>query len=199
MYFWVDGVHFGARMEDASQCMLVMIGATKNGDKELLAISDGYRESEQSWLELLNDLKRRGLEKPPKLAIGDGALGFWKALGQVYGTTRWQRCWMHKSVNVWTSCQRAFNRERKTICIRYGWPRRRSKRRKRSSTLFKAMSEYPKATECLAKDREALLTFYDFPAEHWIHLRTTNPIDSTIVTVRLRTNKTRGMLTRERC
>lgn len=198
VYFWVDGVHFGARMEDASQCMLVVIGATKNGDKELLAISDGYRESEQSWLELLNDLKRRGLEKPPKLAIGDGALGFWKALGQVYGTTRWQRCWMHKSGNVLDKLPKSIQPRAKDNLHQIWMAEMKEQAEKAFEHFIQSYeAKYPKATECLAKDREALLTFYDFPAEHWIHLRTTNPIESTFATVRLRTNKTRGMLTRD--
>jgi transposase-like protein len=198
VYVWVDGIHFGARMEDASQCMLVVIGATKDGDKELLAIVDGYRESEQSWLETLNDLKRRGLKTAPKLAIGDGALGFWKALPQVFGETRWQRCWMHKSGNVLDKLPKHIQGRAKQNLHEIWMAETKAEAEKAFAHFIESYeAKYPKATECLAKDREVLLTFYDFPAEHWTHLRTTNPIESTFATVRLRTAKTRGMLTRD--
>lgn len=198
VYLWVDGIHFGARMEDAAQCMLVIIGATKNGDKELLAIVDGYRESEQSWLEALNDLKRRGLKTAPKLAVGDGALGFWKALPQVFGETRWQRCWMHKTGNVLDKLPKNIQSRAKEN-LHQIWMAETKFEAEKAFTHFIESYEakYPKAAECLAKDRDVLLTFYDFPAEHWVHLRTTNPIESTFATVRLRTAKTRGMLTRD--
>lgn len=198
VYFWVDGIHFGARMEDASQCMLVIIGATKSGDKELLAIADGYRESEQSWLEALNDLKRRGLKVGPKLAVGDGALGFWKALPQVFGETRWQRCWMHKTGNVLDKLPKNVQARAKEN-LHQIWMAETKQAAEKAFDHFVQSYEakYPKATECLVKDRDVLLTFYDFPAEHWLHLRTTNPIESTFATVRLRTAKTRGMLTRD--
>ncbi len=169
VYLWVDGIHFGVRLEDAAQCILVVIGATADGKKELLALADGYRESEPSWREVLLDLKARGLTLDPHLAIGDGALGFWKALPQVYGTTRGQRCWVHKTANVLNKLPK---------------------------------SQQPKAKAALheiwmaATRQEALLPFYDFPAEHWIHLRTTNPIESTFATVRLRTAKS-GCVSRE--
>ncbi|MBL8085900.1 MAG: IS256 family transposase [Candidatus Obscuribacter sp.] len=198
VYFWVDGVHFGARMEDASQCMLVVIGATKSGTKELVAIRDGYRESEQSWLELLNDLKHRGLSISPKLAIGDGALGFWKALPQVFGPTRWQRCWMHKSGNVLDKLPKHAQPRAKDNLHQIWMAETKAEAEKAFDHFIESYeAKYPKATECLVKDRDVLLTFYDFPAEHWTHLRTTNPIESTFATVRLRTNKTRGMLTRD--
>jgi transposase-like protein len=198
VYLWVDGVHFGARMEDAAQCMLVIIGATKHGDKELLAIVDGYRESEQSWLEALNDLKRRGLAVAPKLAVGDGALGFWKALPQVFGETRWQRCWMHKTGNVLDKLPKHIQARAKENLHQIWMAETKEKAEKAFDHFVESYeAKYPKATECLAKDRDVLLTFYDFPAEHWIHLRTTNPIESTFATVRLRTAKTRGMLTRD--
>lgn len=198
VYFWVDGVHFGARMEDASQCMLVVIGATKHGTKELVAIRDGYRESEQSWLELLNDLKLRGLTISPKLAIGDGALGFWKALPQVFGPTRWQRCWMHKSGNVLDKLPMHAQPRAKDNLHQIWMAETKEEAEKAFDHFIESYeAKYPKATECLAKDRDVLLTFYDFPAEHWTHLRTTNPIESTFATVRLRTTKTRGMLTRD--
>jgi len=198
VYFWVDGIHFGARMEDASQCMLVVIGATKHGDKEMLTIVDGYRESEQSWLEALNDLKRRGLKTAPKLAIGDGALGFWKALPQVFGETRRQRCWMHKTGNVLDKLPKSIQGRAKEN-LHQIWMAETKENAEKAFDHFVESYEakYPKATECLSKDRDVLLTFYDFPAEHWLHLRTTNPIESTFATVRLRTAKTRGMLTRD--
>ncbi len=198
VYFWVDGVHFGARMEDASQCMLVIIGATKHGDKELLAIVDGYRESEHSWLEALSDLKRRGLKVAPKLAVGDGALGFWKALPQIFGETRWQRCWMHKTGNVLDKLPKNIQARAKENLHQIWMAETKVDAEKAFDHFIESYeAKYPKATECLAKDRDVLLTFYDFPAEHWIHLRTTNPIESTFATVRLRTAKTRGMLTRD--
>lgn len=198
VYFWVDGVHFRARMEDASQCMLVVIGTTKHGNKELIAIQDGYRESEQSWLELLNDLKRRGLEIGPKLAVGDGALGFWKALPQVFGATRRQRCWMHKTGNILDKLPKHVQARAKDNLHQIWMAETKDEAEKAFEHFVQSYeAKYPKATECLVKDREPLLTFYDFPAEHWCHLRTTNPIESTFATVRLRTTKTRGMLTRD--
>jgi len=198
VYLWVDGIHFGARMEDASQCMLVIIAATKHGQKELLGIVDGYRESEHSWLELLNDLKRRGLEKAPKLAVGDGALGFWKALSKVFGETKRQRCWMHKTGNILDKLPKHAQARAKDN-IHQIWMAETKEEAEKAFDHFVESYEakYPKAAECLTKDRDVLLTFYDFPAEHWIHLRTTNPIESTFATVRLRTTKTRGMLTRD--
>lgn len=198
VYIWVDGIHFGARMEDASQCMLVVIGATKHGDKEMLTIVDGYRESEQSWLEAMNDLKRRGLNTAPKIAVGDGALGFWKALPQVFGETRWQRCWMHKTGNVLDKLPKHIQGRAKENLHQIWMAETREKAEKAFDHFIESYeAKYPKAAECLAKDREVLLAFYDFPAEHWVHLRTTNPIESTFATVRLRTAKTRGMLTRD--
>jgi transposase-like protein len=198
VYFWVDGIHFGARMEDASQCMLVIIGATKHGEKELLTIVDGYRESEQSWLEALSDLKRRGLRIAPKIAVGDGALGFWKALPQVFGETRRQRCWMHKTGNVLDKLPKNIQARAKENLHQIWMAETKADAEKAFDHFIESYeAKYPKAAECLAKDREVLLTFYDFPAEHWLHLRTTNPIESTFATVRLRTTKTRGMLTRD--
>lgn len=178
--------------------MLVIIGATKHGTKELIALVDGYRESEQSWLEALNDLKRRGLKAAPKIAVGDGALGFWKALPQVFGETRWQRCWMHKTGNVLDKLPKAIQGRAKQNLHQIWMAETKSEAEKAFDHFIESYeSKYPKATECLAKDRDVLLTFYDFPAEHWVHLRTTNPIESTFATVRLRTAKTRGMLTRD--
>jgi transposase-like protein len=178
--------------------MLVVIGATKYGDKELLAIVDGYRESEQSWLETLNDLKRRGLKTAPKLAVGDGSLGFWKALPQVFGETRWQRCWMHKTGNVLDKLPKSVQGRAKQNLHEIWMAESKADAEKAfNHFILSYEAKYPKATDCLAKDREVLLTFYDFPAEHWTHLRTTNPIESKFATVRLRTTKTRGMLTRD--
>lgn len=198
VYFWVDGVHFGARMEDEKQCILVVLGATADGRKELVGMTDGYRESEQSWYELLVDLKKRGLKAAPKLAVGDGALGFWKALPKVFGKTRRQRCTVHKTVNVLDKLPKSAQKKAKSHLQEIWMAETKENAEKAFDYFIEAYgAKYPKAAECLAKDREDLLTFYDFPAEHWIHIRTTNPIESTFATVRLRTTKTRGMLTRD--
>lgn len=197
VYIWVDGVHFGVRLEDASQCILVVIGATVDGKKELLAMLDGYRESSESWKELLLDLKQRGLTVDPKVAIGDGALGFWKALPQVFGTTREQRCWVHKTANVLNKLPKGQQAKAKAA-LHEIWMAESRATAEQAFDHFQTTYEakYAKAAECLAKDRQALLTFYDFPAEHWAHIRTTNPIESTFATVRLRTAKTRGCVSR---
>ena len=197
VYFWVDGVYFETRLEEARHCILVIIGADANGQKEIVGLWDGYRESEQSWKELLLDLKSRGLEHGPALAVGDGALGFWKALRQVYGQTRWQRCWVHKTANVLDKLPKALQPQAKQR-LQAIWMAPDRQRATLAFDLCIAAYEgkYPKAAECLAQDREVLLAFYDFPAEHWGHIRTTNPIESTFATVRLRTNKTRGCLSR---
>lgn len=198
VYFWVDGVHFGARMEDEKQCILVVLGATADGRKELVGMTDGYRESEQSWYELLVDLKKRGLKTAPKLAVGDGALGFWKALPKVFGKTRRQRCTVHKTVNVLDKLPKSAQSKAKHHLQEIWMAETKENAEKAFDYFVEAyQAKYPKATQCLEKDREDLLTFYDFPAEHWIHIRTTNPIESTFATVRLRTAKTRGCLTRE--
>ena len=197
VYLWADGVHFGVRLEDASQCILVVIGATVDGKKELLAMLDGYRESAESWKELLLDLKQRGLTVDPKVAVGDGALGFWKALPQVFGTTREQRCWVHKTANVLNKLPKSQQAKAKAD-LHEIWMAESRATAEQAFDHFLTTYEvkYPKASECLAKDRDTLLTFYDFPAEHWIHIRTTNPIESTFATVRLRTAKTRGCVSR---
>lgn len=198
IYLWVDGIHFGVRLDDAAQCILVVIGATSEGKKELVALSDGYRESEASWREVLLDLKARGLQMDPKVAVGDGALGFWKALPQVFGTTRCQRCWVHKTANILNKLPRSQQPKAKAA-LHEIWlaATRQAAENAFDHFLTVYRPKYPKAAECLKKDREALLTFYDFPAEHWVHLRTTNPIESTFATVRLRTDKTRGCVSRE--
>ncbi len=198
VYFWADGIYFGARMEEEKQCILVIIGATDTGRKELIAIADGYRESAQSWREVLLDLKRRGLKKGPELATGDGALGFWKALREVYGETREQRCWVHKTSNVLNKVPKGLQNKAKSH-LQDIWM---AETRKGAESAFDFFLEaygakYPKATACLAKDRGVLLTLYDFPAEHWTHVRTTNPIESTFATVRLRTYRTKGCLSRK--
>jgi transposase-like protein len=197
VYFWVDGVYFETRLEDARHCILVIIGADASGHKELVGLWDGYRESEQSWQELLLDLKSRGLEHGPTLAIGDGALGFWKALRHVYGQTRWQRCWVHKTANVLDKLPKDLQPQAKQR-LQAIWMAPDRQRAAMAFDLFITTYEakYPKAADCLAHDREVLLAFYDFPAEHWGHIRTTNPIESTFATVRVRTDKTRGCLSR---
>jgi putative transposase len=192
VYFWVDGIYFDARL-DERQCILVVIGATEQGRKELVAITDGYRESELSWREVLLDLKARGLVIGPKLAIGDGSLGFWKALRQVYGEAREQRCWVHKTANVLNKLPKALQSKAKQQ-LQDIWM---AETRQAADAAFDFFVEvygakYDKAVTCLNKDRDVLLAFYDFPAEHWKHIRTTNPIESTFATVRLRTEKTKG-------
>jgi transposase-like protein len=201
VYLWADGVYFTVRLDsDDRQCILVLIGATKDGRKELVAVQDGYRESEQSWYELLLGLKSRGLAVGPKLAVGDGALGFWAALRKVYPQTGEQRCWMHKSGNVLDKLPKSVQPRAKDD-LHQIWM---AETRDEAATAFdhfleKYGAKYPKATECLAKDREVLLAFYDFPAEHWKHLRTTNPIESTFATVRLRHRRTKGSGSRAAC
>jgi len=192
VYFWADGIYCNVRMADR-QCLLVIIGATDDGHKELVAIEGGFRESEQSWLEVLVDLKRRGLQTPPELAVGDGALGFWKAISKAYDTTRWQRCWVHKTANVLNKLPKSLQTKAKER-LHQIWMADNKAAAEQSFDAFIQTYEakYPKAVECLVNDREALLTFYDFPAEHWRHIRTTNPIESTFATVRLRTAKVRS-------
>jgi putative transposase len=200
VYVWADGVHFNIRLEGGRQCVLVLMGATADGKKELIAIADGYRESEQSWKELLLDVKARGLEIEPALAVGDGVLGFWKAMRQVWDTTKEQRCWVHKTANVLDKLPKGSQPKAKGMLHEIYQAEGRAKAEKAFDlfvTTFEA--KYPKATGCLAKDREALLAFYDFPAEHWRHIRTTNPIESTFATVRLRTVKTKGSGSRTAC
>ena len=193
VYVWADGIYTNVRLEEDRVCMLVLMGATKEGKKELIAVASGFRESEQSWTELLLDLQARGLVIAPKLAIGDGALGFWKALRKIYPKTREQRCWVHKTANVLDKLPK---RQQPTAKARLHdiWMAATREEAIKAFNLFLATygAKYPRACECLAKDREAVLCFYDFPAEHWGHLRTTNPIESTFATVRLRTKRTKG-------
>jgi putative transposase len=197
LYFWADGIYFQPRMEHDKQCILVIIGADQWGRKELLAIADGYRESAQSWREVLLDLKHRGLKAAPELAIGDGALGFWKALREIHPMTREQRCWLHKTGNVLNSFPKSLQAKAKGHLQDIWMAETRDQAKKAFDFFLQAYgAKYHKAAQCLAKDRDTLLTFYDFPAEHWKHLRTTNPIESTFATVRLRTIKTKGCLSR---
>jgi transposase-like protein len=197
VYVWVDGVHLQARMEENKHCILVVMGATSEGKKELIAIGDGYQESEQAWLELLLGLRRRGLSVSPKLAVGDGALGFWKALPQVYGDTRQQRCWVHKTQNVLAKLPKRQQTKAKSGLQDIWMAATRTDAEAAFEQFVRAYQDkYPHAATCLAKDRDDLLAFYDFPAAHWQHIRTTNPIESTFATVRLRTAKTRNTFSR---
>jgi len=200
VYVWADGIHVKVRLEDDAnkkQCILVLMGATADGKKELIAVLDGYRESEQSWSELLLDLKQRGLKRAPKIAVGDGALGFWAALRKVFPETREQRCWVHKTANVLNKMPKSVQPKAKGD-LHEIWQAETKADALAAFNHFleKYDAKYEKACECLRKDRDVLLTFYDFPAEHWGHLRTTNPIESTFATIRLRHRKTKGNGTR---
>jgi len=195
VYFWADGIYVQARLEDDAQCLLVIIGATPEGNKELVGLTDGVRENAQSWKGLLLDLKRRGLVIGPELAIADGALGFWQAIEEVWPKTRGQRCWVHKTANVLNRLPKSQQSKAKRA-LQDIWM---AETKNDANAAFDAFVEnyavkYDKAVACLTKDREALLAFYDFPAEHWKHLRTTNPIESTFATVRHRTVRSKGCL-----
>ena len=192
VYIWADGIYCNVRMEER-QCLLVIIGATEDGKKELLALDSGFRESELSWMESLLDLKHRGLKTAPELAIGDGALGFWKALAKVYDKTRWQRCWVHKTANILNKLPKSMQAKAKEKLHQIWMAPDKAEAQSHFDDFISIYeAKYPKAAKCLEKDRDVLLTFYDFPAEHWRHIRTTNPIESTFSTVRLRTAKVRG-------
>lgn len=195
VYVWADGIYLQARLEDEKQCILVLIGATPEGKKELIGFTDGARESAQDWRELLLDLKARGLATAPQLAVADGGLGFWKALGEIWPMTREQRCWVHKTANVLNKLPKSQQPKAKRS-LQEIWM---AETRAEAVVAFDAFIEnyrlkYEKAADCLAKDREVLLAFYDFPAEHWKHLRTSNPIESTFATVRHRTIRAKGCL-----
>jgi transposase-like protein len=195
VYVWADGIYLEARLEDEKQCILVLIGATPEGKKELVGFTDGARESAHDWRSLLLDLKRRGLEGSPELAIADGGLGFWKAAGEIWPKTREQRCWVHKTANVLAKLPKAQQPKAKRA-LQEIWM---AETKIAAVAAFDAFIQsyelkYAKAAQCLAKDRDALLVFYDFPAEHWKHLRTTNPIESTFATVRHRTIRSKGCL-----
>jgi putative transposase len=197
VYVWVDGIYSGVRAEDERLCALVVMGVNERGQKRFLAIEDGVRESTQSWREVLLGLKARGLSEAPRLAVGDGALGFWAALEEIFPHTRAQRCWVHKSANVLNYLPRSLQGKAKGM-LHEIWmaPTRTRARAAFDRFLETYQGKYPKATECLQKDREALLAFYDFPAEHWVHLRTTNPIESAFATIRHRSDRAKGCVTR---
>jgi transposase-like protein len=195
VYVWADGVYLQARMESQAECMLVLIGATPEGRKELVGFQVGVRESAQSWRELLVEVKRHGLTVAPELAVGDGALGFWKAVEEIYPGTRHQRCWVHKTANVLNKVPKSVQAAMKDDLREIHGAQTRAAA-ETAITVFdeKYGAKYSKAVACLTKDREALLTFFDFPAEHWDHLRTSNPIESVFATVRHRTVRTKGAL-----
>lgn len=197
VYWWADGIHSQIRM-DERLCLLVIIGVTEQGTKELVAVSDGYRESCASWEELLMGLAQRGLTTSPRLATGDGALGFWSALNKVYPNTRHQRCWVHKTANVLNKLPKTMQPKVKEA-LHQIWmaPTRKAAYKAFDDTVARFEARYPKAMDCLKKDKEEMLAFYDFPAEHWIHIRTTNPIESAFSTVRLRTRKSRNCGSRD--
>jgi putative transposase len=195
VYFWADGIHVQARLEDDAQCLLVIIGATPEGKKELVGLIDGVRESAQSWRELLLDLKRRGLAIGPELSVADGALGFWQAVEEVWPKARGQRCWVHKTANILNKLPKSLQSKAKRS-LQEIWM---AETKKDALVAFDAFVEtwspkYERAVECLTKDRDTLLAFYDFPAEHWKHLRTSNPIESSFATVRHRTVRSKGCL-----
>jgi len=197
VYWWADGIYSQVRMDDRL-CLLVIIGVTEHGHKELVAVSDGYRESSASWEELLTSLRQRGLTYSPKLSVGDGGLGFWNALSKVYPDSRHQRCWVHKTANVLNKLPKSVQPKVKALLHEIWMASTRQDAYKAfDNTLESFGAKYPKAMECLNKDKEELLAFYDFPAEHWIHIRTTNPIESSFATVRLRTKKSRNCGSRD--
>jgi transposase-like protein len=197
VYIWADGVYFNIRSEEAKQCILVIIGVNEHGKKELIAIEDGYRESTQSWTELLEDIRHRGLSTAPKLAIGDGALGFWNAISKVYPETRHQRCWVHKTANVLNKLPKSVQPKVKEALHDIWMAETRDDAYKAfDSAVNRFGDKYPGAMKCLGKDKAQMLAFYDFPAIHWQHIRTSNPIESTFATVRLRTVKTRNAVSR---
>jgi transposase-like protein len=192
-YIWVDGIHFNVRLDDERCCVLVIIGADEAGNKQLLAVSDGYRESTLSWKEMLLQLTERGLRHAPKLAIGDGALGFWKALDEVYPETKRQRCWVHKTANILDKMPKSVQSKAKSnIHEMYMAETEEVALKAYDHFVSVYQDKYPKAVDCLIKDKDDLFNFYSFPGTHWIHIRTTNPIESTFATVRLRTRRTKG-------
>lgn len=197
VYLWADGIYSGLRAEDEKLCLLVVIGVNERGQKRLLAIEDGVRESAESWRAVLRDLQARGLKIPPKLAVGDGALGFWAALAEFFPGTRDQRCWFHKTGNVLNYLPKSVQPKAKSMLHEIWMAEMRADAEVAFDRFVATLqAKYPKATECLSKDRQALLAFYDFPAEHWIHLRTTNPIESAFATIRHRTDRTKGCVSR---
>ena len=193
VYIWADGIYFNVRLTDERPCILVLLGATEDGNKELIAIYDGMRESKISWKEMMQDLKRRGLAISPRLAIGDGALGFWAALEEEFPNCKQQRCWVHKTANVLDKMAKSIqNSAKKLIHEMYMAPTKEKGFQAFESFISLYEAKYSRACECLKKDKERLFTFYEFPAMHWQHIRTTNPIESTFATVRHRSQKTKG-------
>ena len=198
VYLWADGLYFGCRLSDDRPCLLVLMGALADGRKELIAMTDGQRESETSWTALLLDLKARGLSEAPKLATGDGALGFWVALAKAFPATRQQRCWVHKTCNVLDKLPKGEQPAAKAMLHEVWMAATRADATRAFDRFVEVYgTKWPRASACLEKDRAELLSFYDFPAEHWQHLRTSNPIESTFATVRLRTYRTKGPGSRE--
>ena len=197
VYFWADGIYSNVRMDDRL-CLLVIVGVTEHGQKELVAVEDGFRESSASWEEVLIKLRQKGLTQGPRLATGDGALGFWNALSKVYPDCRHQRCWVHKTANVLNKVSKTMQPKVKQSLYNIWMAETKKEAKKAFDNALECYgAKYPKAMECLNKDREELLAFYDFPAEHWIHIRTTNPIESTFATVRLRTKRSKNCGSRE--
>ena len=197
-YLWADGIYLKARMEDAKDCVLVVIGVDEYGKKKLLAIEDGYRESKDSWKNLIRSLKDRGLSKAPKVAVGDGALGFWSAISEEFPSTDHQRCWVHKACNILGKMPKSIHSRAKSDIHEIWMSETKADAKKAFEGFIKTYGiKYPKAVQCLEKDKEELLTFYDYPAEHWKSLRTTNPIESTFATVRHRTKKVKGCFSRK--
>ena len=197
VYVWADGIYSTLRGEDARLCLLVLIGVNEQGEKRLLALSDGYRESKASWLNVILDLQERGLKAAPQLAIGDGALGFWAALEEAWPETRCQRCWVHKTANVLNELPKTVQGKAKASLHEIWMAETRAQAEKAFDRFVRTFSaKYPKAVDILIKDRAILLTFYDFPAEHWIHIRTTNPIESSFATIRHRTSRTKNCVSR---
>ncbi|MCG9479926.1 MAG: IS256 family transposase [Actinomycetia bacterium] len=193
VYFWVDGIYFNVRLDDSRSAILIIMAADQHGNKELVAAQDGYRESKIAWTEILADLKRRGLKMGPKLSIGDGGLGFWAALSEIYPQSRRQRCWVHKTANILDKMPKSIQSKAKAMIHDMYMASTKEDALAAYDHFISSFSDkYPRAVECLAKDKEDLFSFYDFPATHWIHIRTTNPIESTFSTVRLRTYKTKG-------
>lgn len=197
VYVWADGIYSTLRGEDDRLCLLVLIGVNAQGDKRLLALSDGYRESKASWLSVVQDLQARGLQEAPKLAIGDGALGFWAAINEAWPATRQQRCWVHKTANVLAALPDSLQGKAKAG-LREIWLAETKAGAEKALAAFQRDFEakYPKAVNLLEKDRDTLLAFYDFPAEHWVHIRTTNPIESSFATIRHRTTRTKNCVSR---
>lgn len=198
VYIWADGIYFNVRLSEERPCLLVIMGATEDGTKELIAIHDGIRESKLSWKEVLQDLKSRGLVQSPHLAVGDGALGFWAALEEEFPSCRHQRCWVHKTANVLDKMSKAVQSYAKRLIHEmYMSPTKKDGLKAFDQFIALYEAKYPKACECLRKDKEKLFTFYDFPAMHWQHIRTTNPIESTFATIRHRSAQTKGCGSRQ--